>query len=328
MSTTPKISIVTPSFNQAQFIEQTIDSVLSQGYKNLEYIIIDGGSSDNSVEIIRKYEKHLKYWVSEPDRGQSHAINKGLKHCNGDVFNWLNSDDYYTPNSLQLIGEYFKNPDVKVLTAKSNLFGNNVKSYTSGGTWVFENNLAKTIGWARIDQPETFFRLPMIQSLGMLNEKLHYLMDRDLWIRYLLKYGLDGIFKTNDVVVNFRLHEASKTVSQSDNFNKERNSYYYTMALNSNHIKEANIIQSLFQSQNLAAIPKIENPIMAVQVFNYFLLLLADEQYQGGLTNNVHQLIKHIDINLLQEPDKKLLRKIRFRNQYLPLFILRMLRKK
>jgi len=324
----PKISIVTPSFNQGQFLEQTIDSVLNQGYNNLEYIIIDGGSIDQSVEIIRKYAKHLKYWVSEPDSGQSNAINKGLKHCSGDVFNWINSDDYYAPNALHLVGEYFKNPDVKVLAARSNLFGSKTNSYISGGTWVFENNLAKTIGWARIDQPETFFRLPLIQSVGLLNEKLHYLMDRDLWIRYLLKFGLDGILQTDDVLVNFRLHEDSKTVSQSGNFNLERNSYYHTMALNSNGLKEAKIIQSMFNCQLLTDIPNIENPDLSAEVFNYFLLLLADEQYQGGMTQNVNRLIKNVNIKLLQEPDKKLLRKIRFRNQYLPLFMLRMLRKK
>ena len=95
MKVLPKISIVTPSFNQAEFLEQTIESVLSQGYPNLEYFVMDGGSNDRSVEIIKKYESHLAGWVSEKDRGQSHAINKGLNLSTGDVFNWLNSDDYY-----------------------------------------------------------------------------------------------------------------------------------------------------------------------------------------------------------------------------------------
>lgn len=94
-----KISIVTPSFNQGEYLEETIDSVLSQKYPNLEYIIMDGGSKDNSVDIIKKYEKYLTYWESKPDRGQSHAINKGLKKCNGEIFNWLCSDDYLEPGA-------------------------------------------------------------------------------------------------------------------------------------------------------------------------------------------------------------------------------------
>src|ERR1700733_14532761 len=99
----PKISIVTPSYNKGQYIEQTIQSVLDQNYPNLEYIIIDGGSTDNTIEIIEKYAPYLKYWVSEKDKGQANAINKGLQYCTGEIFNWLNSDDYLEPDSLEKI---------------------------------------------------------------------------------------------------------------------------------------------------------------------------------------------------------------------------------
>jgi len=99
----PKISIVTPNYNYGQFLEETIRSVLLQGYPNLEYIIIDGGSTDNSIEIIKKYEKWLAYWISEPDRGQSHAINKGLKMASGEWFNWINSDDLLMPHALKTL---------------------------------------------------------------------------------------------------------------------------------------------------------------------------------------------------------------------------------
>ena len=103
----PKISIVTPSYNQGQFIEETILSVLDQDYPDLEYLIIDGGSTDNTIDIIRKYSKHLTYWVSEPDRGQSHAINKGFAICTGEIFNWLNSDDLLLNNALSSVAEAY-----------------------------------------------------------------------------------------------------------------------------------------------------------------------------------------------------------------------------
>ena len=112
----PRVSIVTPSYNHGQFIEETIRSVLLQGYPNIEYIIIDGGSSDETLDIIRKYEPWLTHWVSEPDMGQSHAINKGFARCSGDVVAWLNSDDEYLPGTLGIVGHYMeKNPAADIV---------------------------------------------------------------------------------------------------------------------------------------------------------------------------------------------------------------------
>ena len=176
-----KISIVTPSYNQGEFLEQTIDSVLSQNYPNLEYIIMDGGSNDNSVEIIKKYDKHLTYWESITDRGQSHAINKGLKKCTGEVFNWLCSDDYLEKGALQLIGEVFQGENVHTISGKFRVFGdgeNNIQD----GTKIYatkEETLAKVINM----QPSTFLRTDLVKEAGGVNEKLHYFMDKELLMK-------------------------------------------------------------------------------------------------------------------------------------------------
>lgn len=277
----PKISIVTPSFNQANFLEQTIDSVLSQKYPNLEYFVIDGGSTDGSVEIIKKYSPFLSGWVSEKDKGQSHAINKGLKLITGDIFNWLNSDDYYSKNSLFTVAEHFTDPSVHVLCGRSRLFGEGLTDRISSGTDIYPDNLAKTIGKARIDQPETFFRTHLIKQLGTVNENLHYLMDRDLWIRYLLAFGLDGIVKTPDVLVNFRLHPDSKTVSQAAKFEKERDQLYYTLSKHFNTSLEIKHFENQFekfQSLNITW-PQISDNQVVSNAIQHFFILKSDELY-------------------------------------------------
>lgn len=181
----PKISVITPSYNQARFIEQTIRSVLLQGYPNLEYIIIDGGSSDGSREIIRKYEPWLTYWVSEPDRGQSHAINKGFKHATGDVLCWLNSDDYYLPDALLTVGRM-------LAEGKGNyaLTGHCLKVYQDGRPAVelegrYENRRRLLQYWKgyQMHQPATFWRREVFEQVGWLDEELHLIMDFDYWAK-------------------------------------------------------------------------------------------------------------------------------------------------
>ena len=200
-----KISIITPSFNQGAFIEQTIKSVLNQNYPNLEYIIIDGGSSDNTVDIIKKYEKHLKYWVSEPDRGQSHALNKGFKKATGDIIAWINSDDYYLSDTLKQISELFKqNPDIDIIYGDVINFSETKENYFK----VKEFEPLDFLSRISIHQPGVFWRRKLLDKAGLLDESLHYAMDYDLWMRLFFNYKS---LKINKPFAKFRMHPNSKT---------------------------------------------------------------------------------------------------------------------
>ncbi|MCX5706427.1 MAG: glycosyltransferase family 2 protein, partial [Candidatus Omnitrophica bacterium] len=219
-------------FNQGRYIEQTICSVLDQGYPNLEYIIIDGGSTDNTLEIVRKYEKQLAWCVSEPDRGQAHAINKGLEKSTGEIFNWLNSDDYLEKNALFKIGEYFNDhPEKQVLCGRTRVFYNESGKTSHVYRMGLEKNVAKTILNVEMNQPGTFYRMSIIKKLGGVNETLRYVFDDELWFKYLCDYGQKNIAFTNRLLAQFRLHGNSKSVNEGyGNFNKEIVSIWLEMA--------------------------------------------------------------------------------------------------
>lgn len=309
-----KLTIITPSFNQAEFLEQTIESVLSQNYPNLEYIIIDGGSTDGSVDLIRKYEKHLAYWVSEPDRGQSDAINKGLRRSTGDVVNWLNSDDYYLPDALHYVGEVFRDPGTNVLCARSRKFSDNEVLFTLG-TDIYPGNLAKTIGWARIDQPETFFRKTAVNAVGPLSMDLHYLMDREWWIRYLLKFGMEGIYRSEKVLVNFRWHPNSKSISQSEAFQGDHDAIFENLARVNNRQDFAREIQRLFTINTQYQFPGIQvSDTLIDKVFAYYFLYRADELYYRRDITRSRSALSCVSPADLEPEDRKLYHKLRFRN--------------
>jgi len=191
----PRISVITPSYNQGPFLEQTIRSVLLQGYPNLEYIVIDGGSSDESVEIIRKYERFLAHWVSEPDRGQSHAINKGFQLATGQIMCWLNSDDYYLPGTLETVGTILGDG-----TGIFALVGHCVQVYADGrpptrseGRFEGLSRLLQFWKGYHMHQPSIFWRREVFEKVGFLNEQQHYIMDFDYWVRIARHYKFENI---------------------------------------------------------------------------------------------------------------------------------------
>ncbi len=207
-----KISIITPSFNQGQFIEQTIQSVLSQNYPNLEYIVMDGGSTDNTLDILKKYEDKLK-WFSEKDKGQSDAINKGLKMAYGDIVAWLNSDDYYLPGTLAKVATFFdKNSQAKWVSGDYQIVdekGKDIHSFVIGYKRLLRLfNSYSTLSFANyIIQPSTFWRRELISEIGYLNEEYRYCMDYDLWLRFMKNYPLHII---PSPLSAFRVHSTSK----------------------------------------------------------------------------------------------------------------------
>ena len=223
----PRISIVTPSYNQGQFIEETIRSVLLQRYPDLEYIVIDGGSTDDSVEIIGKYEPWLAYWVSEKDRGQANAINKGFRKISGDIIGWLNSDDYYTSGGLQIVAINYITQETQILLNGATYFIGLGKD--RDGVWksgrvellplLFHWKLYKTGPIAIPCQPSVFFSKELIRNIGILRTDLHLAMDYEYWLRA-MKAGYS--FRYIEFVLSFyRFHEESKSSRGWETFEPE-----------------------------------------------------------------------------------------------------------
>jgi glycosyltransferase involved in cell wall biosynthesis len=217
--TYPKITIITPSYNQGQFLEETIRSVLLQNYPNLEYIIIDGGSMDNSVEIIEKYKGWIDYWISEADNGQAHAINKGIEKATGTILNWLNSDDWFLPNILEIIGRTFaNNKNLKCVTGLS-LFikdGKVIRPFQSTIHDTIEESIAKL----NISQPSTFFTIDIFEK--KILQTMHYMFDAEIWTQFLLTCQLDQLKFIELPFAYYRLHDDSKTIALKSKFQDDR----------------------------------------------------------------------------------------------------------
>jgi glycosyltransferase involved in cell wall biosynthesis len=204
----PRVSVVTPSYNQARFLEETIRSVLLQGYPNLEYIIIDGGSKDGSVEIIRKYEGWLGHWVSESDRGQTHAINKGWARATGEVLAYINADDYYLPGTIGIAAEEFRaRPDCGMVYGTAMIVDEAGNELRSWGAQPFDLRTMLAVG-SIVPQPSVFFSSAALENVGYLNDEWQLIMDYDLSIRIGIHYPTVCIPRT---LTRFRNHPQSKT---------------------------------------------------------------------------------------------------------------------
>ncbi len=209
----PKVSIITPSYNQGRFLEASMRSVLEQDYPNLEYIVVDGGSKDESVEVIKKFGDRLAWWVSEKDKGHADALNKGFSHATGDILAWLNSDDTYFPGAVSAaVAALRDHPKAGMVYADANLIdeeGRTIGQFAAKQTDY--HHLLR--GSVHIPQATTFFRAGLWRQVGPLDLSLFFSFDYDLWVR-LAK--VSELLYVPGLWANFRMHELGKSVKNDD----------------------------------------------------------------------------------------------------------------
>lgn len=200
-----KVSVIIPSFNQGQFIEETLLSIINQEGIDKEIIVIDGGSTDNTVQVIKKYEEYLSYWISEDDKGQSDAINKGFTLATGDIVCWLNSDDLFVEGALRKVASFFnENPASHFIQGQVINFSSKEEKLILAER-VSEKEMIKRVAF---HQPGVFWRGELLKKTGFIDESLYYCMDYDLWMRFYFSFKLDYI---DAPLAKFRIHDNSKT---------------------------------------------------------------------------------------------------------------------
>ena len=209
----PLVSIVTPSFNQARYIEATIQSVLTQDYPRIEYIVIDGGSTDGTLDILKKHADRISFWVSEPDKGQTDAINKGFARARGDILAWINSDDTYEPGAVAAaVGYLQEHPEVGMVYGDCNFINESGRRIGRFNAAQTDQRLLRR-GYVHIPQQASFFRADLWRQVGPLDPSFFFAMDYDLWTRLAARSQLNYVPQT---WANFRLHTSGKTIVADD----------------------------------------------------------------------------------------------------------------
>jgi len=314
----PKISIITPSHNQGSFLAENIQSIQLQDYSELQHIIIDGGSNDQTVDIIKEHQHCIDYWVSEPDNGQSHAINKGLKVVTGDIITWLNCDDLLCPDALSnIVTAFSQNPDCGLIYGRSILFGPNRKDKIL--QTEMEGLKYRYFAGIPFAQPSAFFKREVINKLGYLDETLHFGMDYDFFIRIALNYDIISIEHT---LSKYRLHEGSKTYNSHCEFGREW-AIVFSRLLQSiegceSIIKQMKSLDLYTKSSKTFAVNRRFEKGFIEECFKHFLLNQIRFYYEGldlKTTKKLTAFLKEYDASFYY---RQMLHKVHRRSQIFP----------
>lgn len=314
----PLVSIITPSFNQGQFIEETIESILTQDYSNIEHIVVDGGSTDGTLEILEKYSKRDPRFrfISEPDRGQAHAINKGLKMAQGEIIGWLNSDDTYLPGAIdKAVNAFNINHNWAMVYGRGYHIDENNKIINSYPVKKYER-LEDFFDFCIICQPAAFIRKDILESVGGLDESYHFSLDYDLWIRIAKKYPIGFI---DHYLANTRLHADAKTTARVLDLGipeimKVSNTHFGTVANNwlyhflTHHIECGSYwYLNLFKKYNVFGyMPKIKNMNRYADLWipeNFQIDIQINTDYPleklliKGIVNEFEQISFYVSVN-------------------------------
>lgn len=273
-------TIITPVLNQVSHIETCILSVLEQDCQ-VQFIIMDGGSTDGTVDIIRKYEKHVSIWKSEPDEGQSDAINKGLQFADGSFFNWLNADDRLMPNALDTV-KACATTGTDIVVGKCEHVTETGESVVIGSAQIWDS-LEATLGNYSMGQPSVFYRTSVVKELGQLNSRLHYCMDMDLWFRYLIRFGQENIRQTDAILSRFLIHSSSKSVDLQQEMRHEKYGIYKALL---SQFAQPKVLQEFFDGFSMPDIdPRSYHGNLQKDelLANFCWHLLADSYQHGDL---------------------------------------------
>jgi glycosyltransferase involved in cell wall biosynthesis len=286
-----RISIITPSYQQATYLEDCLRSVADQDHPDVEHIVVDGGSTDGSVEVITRHAHSLAWWCSEPDAGQAAALNKGLAHATGEVFGWINSDDLLLPGALRHVAAIFlQYPHVQVVT------GARIRRMPDGGEELLPTEYpGDQHAWyvsPQVNQQATFWRMSALRSMGGVEAGLHYVMDLELWWRLLFLHGTDAVHITDRPLGVFRIHADSKTSLSQPLFVRETATLLHAACLQVSATDLAGTIAMGYQPMGgVRVLPVFLHHREMVEEMTVHFLLKWD---RGVFTRDQYRMMRHL----------------------------------